>query len=480
MELFNYLIDASICMALCYLPYVLILKKLTFFSANRAYLLFIVAASLIIPVLHIKVTQPFPIQHSDQHVVSIPNGTIEMERQLPAAAPKFQLNWTLMAAFAYGMVSLIMLGKLFYGIFKIVKQARLNGITTGNYYIVHNHSANNSSFFNIIFLNSENADGLEIEQVLGHEQAHARLFHSADNLFIETVKAFFWFNPYVYFIASSLRQVHEYEVDQALKNIFDPKKYASLLLRFSAQPAISFTNQFSAYSLKTRISMMFKPRSSAYKKWCYLISLPILLITFYAFSIEKIYGGTSVKKGFVLVLDAGHGGNDLGARGIGGHYEKDITLQLVKQINLVAGQRGIRTILIRSDDRSVDFHNRGDNKADAFISIHINDTYAHDKQANGMMVMVSKNSLDPFSKKLAVDVKTSLQQLIGKNSSHEIKLIETSQNLVVLKHNKAPAILIEAGYINNQNDMNYLLDPHGQHEIAEKIIDAVLAYGNGK
>ena len=106
----------------------LIFRKLTFFSVNRVYLLVIVAASLIIPALHIKVIQPLPIQHVNQQVVQIHKGDIEMEHLLPTAKQEFQLNWLLIAGIAYGIVSLIMFGKLFYGIFKIVKQARLNGI----------------------------------------------------------------------------------------------------------------------------------------------------------------------------------------------------------------------------------------------------------------------------------------------------------------------------------------------------------------
>ncbi|MDB5285582.1 MAG: N-acetylmuramoyl-L-alanine amidase, partial [Mucilaginibacter sp.] len=76
--------------------------------------------------------------------------------------------------------------------------------------------------------------------------------------------------------------------------------------------------------------------------------------------------------------------------------------------------------------------------------------------------------------------KTSLQQLRGINYKHEIDLGETSpgKTLYILSHNKAPALLIELGYITDQNDLHYVLNAHNQREIAEKIIDAVAAYGN--
>ncbi len=485
MDILNYLRNASLCMALCYLPYLLIFKRLTFFSANRFYLLLIVAASLIIPALHIhiKVSEPLAVQHINQHiVVPVHSGSIETENLLPAAKQQFYFNWMQIAGFAYGIVCLVMLAKLFYSIFKIVKQARSGGVMVGNNRVVENQNANNSSFFNIIFLHSKNADRLEVEQVLTHEKAHARLLHSADNLFIEMVKVFFWFNPFIYLIAKALKEVHEYEVDHAVKKIFDPKQYASLLLRLSARPAINLTNQFSAYTLKARITMLFKPRSSGYKKWCYALILPVLLATGYWFSIERAYSATSIKKEFVLVLDAGHGGQDSGSHGIGGRYEKDLTLLLVKQIKSVAEQRGIKTILTRSDDQSLDMYHRVVNNADAFISIHMNSTGLGllDKQRNGMSILVSKkNPVYPRSEKLAANVKMSLQQLKGVNQEHKI-VLETQQNLYTLSHTNAPAILIEMGYITNQNDVNYVLDPHSRHAIAEKIIDGVMAYGNSK
>jgi N-acetylmuramoyl-L-alanine amidase len=486
MDLFNYLLEASICMALYYTLYLLIFKRLTFFSINRFYLLLIVVISLIIPALHIKITEPLPVEHINQMVIPTHNGNFEKENFLKVAKQTtYYFNWLLIVYVIYGLVCMVLLIRLFYRIFKMVRQAKIDGIMIGNNCIVHDHSINNASFFHIIFLRSNNVNKLEIEQILAHEKAHGRLLHSVDNLFIEMVKAFFWFNPFIYFIANALREVHEYEIDQRLKMVFDPKEYASLLVKLLAQPTVNLTNQFSAYNLKVRISMMFKQHSPGYKKWCYAFILPVLIVTGYWFSIEKVYGKTSIKKNFVLVLDAGHGGSQAGALGtgaigIGGYREKDLNLQVVNQIKLVAEERGIQTILTRTDDRYLDIHDRVNNKADAFISIHMNSSAPGAKQTNGMEIKVDKNSLYPFSEKLAVSVKTALQQLSGINAKHEIDINETSpgNTLYILNHNKAPAILVELGYITDERDLNYVLNTHNQHEIAEKMIDAVLIYGN--
>lgn len=479
MDLFNYLFSASACMALCYMPYLLMFKRLTFFSMNRFYLLFIVAASIIIPALHIKIKESLPVKAFNQGIVLSHNAYPEMENLVPTVKQHANVNWLLIAGFAYGFVCIIMLIKTAYNILKIVNEAKRHGVKIGKNYIVQDQNTNNASFFHIIFICIRNVDPLETEQILAHEKTHARLFHTADNLCIEVVKAFFWFNPFIYLIAKALNEAHEFEVDRSLKNIFDAKIYASLLVRLSAQPSMAIANQFSAYSLKSRIKMLFKPHSPAFKKWQYLLVLPVLAISAYWFSVEKVYGNTLIKKDFVLVLDAGHGGSQHGAVGIGGYYEKDLNLQLVQQIKSAAEKRGIRTILTRPDDRFLDLPERVGNKADAFISIHMKAPGGRTDQTNGLEIVVQKTSLYSFSKKLALSVKAELQQLKGINPQHNVDITEISpdRTLYVLKHNKAPAILIELGYITDQSDLDYVLDVDNQRKIAEKITDAVMAYG---
>jgi N-acetylmuramoyl-L-alanine amidase len=480
MNLFNYLFSASACMALCYILYLLMFKRLTFFSINRYYLLFIVAASIIIPALHIKIKESLPVKAANQAIVISHNAYTEVENLLPAAKAQVNINWLLITGFIYWVVCIAMLIKIVRSILKIVKNAKQHGFKVGKNYIVEHHNPQNASFFHIIFIRSRGVDPLELEQIMAHEKVHARLFHSADILGIAVIKAFFWFNPFIYLIAKALNEVHEFEVDRSLKQIFDPKKYASLLMRLSTQPSMSLANQFSAHSLRSRISMLFKPHSSAFKKWRYLSLVPVLAMSGYWFSVEKLYGNTLMKKDFVLVLDAGHGGSQHGSVGSGGYLEKDLNLQMVNQINQVAAERGVRTILTRKDDRYLDLQDRVNNKADAFISIHLNVPGVWTRHTHGMEIIVEKNALYSFSGKLAAGVKTALLQLKGINSKNKIDINETSPDntLYILRNNKAPAILIELGYMTDQDDLHYVLNTDNQHEIAEKIIDAVVAYGN--
>jgi N-acetylmuramoyl-L-alanine amidase len=480
MALFNYLGGASVCMALCYTLYLLMFRRLTFFSMNRFYLLSIVAVSLIIPALHIKIRGSLPVKAINQSVVISHNTYPEVAQFASGMKAPTSVNWYFIVQVIYIIVCAGMLFKIAYDILEIRKEVKLHGEWIGKNQIVRNEYGKNASFFHIIFIANKSADYLEMEQIMAHEKMHARLYHSADNLFIEVVKAFFWFNPFIYLIAKALSEVHEFEVDSALKKVFDPKRYASLLLRLSSPPSMHIANQFSAYSLKKRISMLFKPGSPAFKQWRYLAIIPVLLISGYWFSIEKIYGKDLMKKDFVLVLDAGHGGSQIGAIGSGGYREKDLCLQIVNQINQVAGERGVRTILTRKDDRYLDLPGRVTNEADAFISIHLNAPGTWTRHTNGMEIIVEKNALYSSSGRLATGVKSALQQLDEVNATNGIEITETSPDntLYVLRHNKVPAILIELGFMTDHKDLDYVRDRHNQREIAEKIIDAVVAYGN--
>ncbi|HEX8024274.1 N-acetylmuramoyl-L-alanine amidase [Mucilaginibacter sp.] len=481
MGVFNYLIGATACMGLGYMLYPLVLKRLTFFSMTRFYLLFIVTISLIAPAIHITVREPLPVGPATQDVIVSQTASSEKEYFKPVPHQTNTLNWLLIAGIVYGAISVAILIKTAYSVLKIVNVGKKHGVRSGKNYLVMDRYKKNASFFNYIFISSGNTASSEIAQVLTHEKAHARLFHSADNLYMEIVKAFFWFNPFVYLIANALNEVHEFEVDHLMKTVFDTKQYASLLLKLSSSSSTGLVNQFSAYSLKSRIAMLFKPNSPALKKLWYLATVPIMAMYGYCFSVEKIYGKALTKE-FVLVLDAGHGGSQYGTVGAEGYIEKNLNLQIVNQIKAVAEKQGIRTILTRPDDSYLDLRSRVVYKGDAFISIHLNAPGYWTKHTNGMEVIIDKNELYPLNKRLARHLKTNLQQLSGINTRRKMDISETppDNTLYILRHNKAPAVLLELGYMTDPADLNYITNTDNQHKIAEKIINAIVAYGTGE
>lgn len=78
-----------------------------------------------------------------------------------------------------------------------------------------------------------------------------------------------------------------------------------------------------------------------------------------------------------IVIDPGHGGADEGVRGSGGTAEKQVTLDIARRLkSLIEGRLGIRVVLTREDDRTVELDQRAatanNNKADLFLSVHLN------------------------------------------------------------------------------------------------------------
>lgn len=169
---------------------------------------------------------------------------------------------------------------------------------------------------------------------------------------------------------------------------------------------------------------------------------------------------TPIKKKYI-VIDAAHGGNDLGAT-FNGISEKEIVLNIAKEIHEINEvQEKYEVFLTRTSDEYKTLTERTHkiNELDPVmvISLHVNSTPEKDTPKQGHEIFV-QNSED--SKKIA-------DKIIKKLGSCNV----TEGNLHILKKSKAPAVLIELGYINNQKDREYLTSEKGRKEIAQKFVD---------
>ncbi|OYU93062.1 MAG: hypothetical protein CFE21_21935, partial [Bacteroidetes bacterium B1(2017)] len=146
----------------------------------------------------------------------------------------------------------------------------------------------NSSFFNNIFINSKPLNPDEKPLIIEHESLHCKKLHTVDLLIVGVLKCVFWFNPVIYFLQKSLKEIHEYEVDELMTKSFNQKEYANLLLKLGVFAELSFVNQMSKKPLSQRIHFMFKPATIQTKKYLYLIAIPLIAAAFMAFTKEKI------------------------------------------------------------------------------------------------------------------------------------------------------------------------------------------------
>lgn len=173
----------------------------------------------------------------------------------------------------------------------------------------------------------------------------------------------------------------------------------------------------------------------------------------------------------IVVLDYGHGGKDSGAKN-GRYLEKNINLPVGKVTKSELERHGIKVIETRKKDEFVSLKNRSNisdkTRADIFVSFHLNDF--QDKTVSGLEVYHYPTSVN--GKKLSSNI---YNQLI-KDKLYNKKRGVKGANFSVLRETKAPASLIELGFINNTNDLNLILNNSNKFGIS--IAKGILKYLN--
>ena len=222
-------------------------------------------------------------------------------------------------------------------------------------------------------------------------------------------------------------------------------------------------------------------------------------------------------KPFVVVIDPGHGGKDPGNLG-NGFKEKDIVLDVSMQVGALLQQQGVEVIYTRKKDVFIELYDRAPvaNKADAdlFISIHCD---AHNTQAHGAgtfvmglsksdknlntakkeneVIFLEENyqerykGFDPSSPESLIgltilqeeylDQSIRLAGLIQKNLVQNLQRKDRSvrQDVFwVLHHSYMPSVLIELGFLTNNNEGPYLNSKKGRKEMAQEIARSILEY----
>ena len=161
----------------------------------------------------------------------------------------------------------------------------------------------------------------------------------------------------------------------------------------------------------------------------------------------------------VIVLDAGHGGNDFGAQREN-ILEKDIVLNIANEIkNFNTNNNDYEIVMTRNGDEYVTLSGRTEKINElhptAVISLHMNNSAKVESERSGHEIYTQASE---ESKNLAKVISGTL----GDCSI-------TEKNLHILRESKSPAVLVELGFMNNTKDRNYLSSKEGQKEIAQKF-----------
>lgn len=183
---------------------------------------------------------------------------------------------------------------------------------------------------------------------------------------------------------------------------------------------------------------------------------------------EAIAGKTTGKR---ICVDFGHGGSDPGAVGIMGVKEKDLVLEIGIMVFNILKEKGVNVVVTRLKDEFVPLKTRCDisnnSKADLFVSIHCN--AFTNNNAKGLEVYHY-----PGSKEGQKISKLIIDNLVKEGLYTINRGIKTSSKFQVLKGTKAPAILIELGFITNYDDLELIQS--NKDKFARSIAESLLFY----
>ena len=191
-----------------------------------------------------------------------------------------------------------------------------------------------------------------------------------------------------------------------------------------------------------------------------------------------------------IIIDAGHGGMDGGAVGVNNVVEKEINLGISLKLAELLQLNGFEVILTRSTDDSIhdpqetsiarqkrsDMYNRmeiiEDNPSAVFVSVHQN-IYS-DPSCKGAQIFYSANHSD--SEILAQTLQDQFRESLQQDNMRQIKA--AGDNLFLLYNAEIPAVLVECGFLSNQEDCSNLCDEDYQKKVAFVIYLGLLDFYN--
>jgi bla regulator protein BlaR1 len=284
-DLFVNLIKVNIALVLFCLGYYVVLRKLTFYTLNRAYLVAAIIFSSIYPFIDLSV---FAQRH--QQIVA-PVQNIVIEWKAPAESLIKQAaywNW-LEALFWTGVVILAMrLMSQLFSLYSIYRRSDKRIINGKNVRVVSG-DISPFSFWKSIYVNPENLCETDLHNILEHEQIHVNEWHTLDILLTEISVIFYWFNPGIWMIKRAVRENIEFITDRKiLQKGTDSRAYQYSLLNITFnQSAPAVTSNFNFSTLKKRIKMMNAKRSSKITLTRYALILPVVMVSLFTFSLSN-------------------------------------------------------------------------------------------------------------------------------------------------------------------------------------------------
>lgn len=190
----------------------------------------------------------------------------------------------------------------------------------------------------------------------------------------------------------------------------------------------------------------------------------------------------------VVVLDAGHGGNDPGKVGIGGQLEKNINLEIVRRLKTYLEASDVEVVLTRDEDEGLyqpgdsskkmaDMRRRCDfiNETAPQLVVSIHQNSYHEEYVSGGQVFYYKTSQK--GKRLAEILQERFDYVLGEKNK---RFPKPNDNYYLLLHVKQPIVIVECGFLSNREEAALLATTEYQDRLAWTIHMGILEYLNGE
>ncbi|MFA6150925.1 MAG: M56 family metallopeptidase [Chitinophagaceae bacterium] len=279
-----YLLNCSAIWLLSLFCFDVFLRRSTFHSYNRIYLLGTLAAGIIVPLLSFQmgntINEPALQNRVLYATLSAKENLIQSANDVQTTIPQ-GMEWVTILQAIYllgGLVSFVLLLRNAFKIFCLFHQG--NKVTIDGFSVIETqHTHGPFSFLGQIFISAAKYYSPDqLAMILAHENRHNRYYHSFDLLFAELCKIIFWFHPLPYIFKHRLLMVHEFQADKAVKQPL--ANYGAFLVAQSfVQNSSGLSHSFFHSPLKKRILMLTR-KSPTWAKSKMLIAIPVMAIAF--------------------------------------------------------------------------------------------------------------------------------------------------------------------------------------------------------
>ena len=203
-------------------------------------------------------------------------------------------------------------------------------------------------------------------------------------------------------------------------------------------------------------------------------------------SLDTLNASASAKR-TTVILDAGHGGEDCGAIGKSGVFEKDLNFDITMQMGSLLSGYGYNVVYTRTEDKLLyrpeenikgirkisDLKNRcaiANGYTDAiFVSIHMNSF--GDSRYSGLQVYYSESISD--SRMLAEAIQSSVRKTLQPQNNRRIK---SGDGIYLLENITMPSVLVECGFLSNVEECEKLSQKEYQKELSFSIVCGIIEY----